>query len=529
MQALTYTLELVEPLLIADPVSGDENSATGLNYIPGSVIRGALAHVFTNGRRVDLSDPQFKRLFFGDVLFLNAYPLIDGQRSLPVPRSWQREKGAGDNDPIFDLANGEPNNRQQLAEVHESFTRLEPLSPTIGKDAREDETADEKPTAHLYAPKRDIRVHILQLDRRKAAQKDASSVYRYEALAAGQRFAGAILARDDDDALHQLAERLPKLIKLGKSRSAGYGAVNITNVGVHSDWCEYMPMATTPSERIVVTLLSDAIVRDPVTGEYSGSLAPLFSGRLLKAFVRTCVVGGFNLAWGLPLPQARAIQAGSVFVFEHSEELFERLKAAESNGIGERRREGFGRIAINWHTDFELHVPKAEPEQDVQDVVLTKEDSIEWQLAQQMVNRIWRAQLDDALRTAISSAKLDSAPQNAQLSRMRVLAREAWRSSNSASLLDVLKKESESPKAMKRHAREQFERSSIIVAGQTQPLIKWLKALAEQPEMVWQILQIDWSRQPQIGGVKPENPDALEYAVRLIDGVLRKAIKQKAE
>ena len=171
---------------------------------------------------------------------------------------------------------------------------------------------------------------------------------------------------------------------------------------------------------------------------------------------------------------------------------------------------------------------KDEPEQKVQDVALT-EGSAEWQLAQRMVNRIWRAQLDDALRTAISSAKLDSAPQNAQLSRMRALAREAWRSSNSASLLDVLKKESESPKAMKRHAREQFERSSIIVAGQTQPLIKWLKALAEQPEMVWQILQIDWSQQPQIGGVKPENPDALEYAVRLIDGVLRKAIKQKAE
>jgi len=43
------------------------------------------------------------------------------------------------------------------------------------------------------------------------------------------------------------------------------------------------------------------------------------------------------------------------------------------------------------------------------------------------------------------------------------------------------------------------------------------------------MLQIDLSQQPQIGGVKPENPDALEYAVRLIDGVLRKAIKQKAE
>jgi len=527
MKALTYTLELLEPLLIANPISGDENSATGLDYIPGNVMRGALAHAFTNGKRGDLSDAQFRSLFFGDAMFLNAYPLVEDQRSLPTPRSWQCEKDAGDFGPIYDLANSEGEERRQLKGLSQPFTCLQSPSVNIGEDEDESEVSKEKPKATMYAPERDVRVHIIQQDRRNAVQENTGSIYRYDALAAGQRFVGAIVAQDDD-VLHQLEKWLANVVKLGKSRSAGYGAVKLTDVRVQPDWREYVPMQATHSERVVVTLLSDVIVHDPTTGAYAGSLAPLFTGKLLKAFARTHVVGGFNLAWGLPLPQAHAIQAGSVFVFEHSDVLLKQLQAAEANGIGERRHDGFGRIAINWHTEPELRMGKDEPEQKVQDVALT-EGSAEWQLAQRMVNRIWRMQLDAALRSAISSAKLTSAPQNAQLSRMRVLAREAWRSSNAALLLDVLKKESESPKAMKRHAREQFERSLIIVAGQTQPLIKWLKTLAEQPDTVWQTLQIDLLRRPQIGGVQAESPNALEYAARLVDGVLRKAAKEGVE
>jgi CRISPR-associated protein Csx10 len=527
MKALTYTLELLEPLLIASPVSGDENSATGLDYIPGSVIRGAVAHAFTNGKRGDLNDASFKRLFFGDVLFLNAYPLIKGERGLPTPRSWHREKDARDTDPIFDLANGEAASNRQLKGLSQPFAHLQLSSPKISEGDQEDEAENEKPQVTVYAPERDVRVHILQEDRRNAVQKESGSIYRYNALAAGQRFGGAIVA-PDESLLNQIEDLLGRIIRLGKSRSAGYGAVQAADLSIQPDWRECAPMQTGQRENIVVTLLSDAIIRDPQTGAYAGSLAPLFGGRLLHTFARTHVVGGFNLAWALPLAQAQAIQAGSVFVFERSDALSAQLQSAEAGGIGERRSDGFGRIAINRHTESEFRFSKAEPRKDIQRVTLTH-GSAEQQLAQQMVNRMWRTQLDGALRNVIGQSKLRSAPKNTQLSRMRVLVREAWRMNNADLIREVLKepdKDGSNRTAMKRQARDQFDKARISLTGSTQRLIDWLKTLADNPQTVWTTLQMDQLKRPEIGGVKAENPDALEYAARLVDGVLRKAAKE---
>lgn len=532
MKALIYTFELLEPLLIANPISGDPNSATGLDYIPGSVVRGALAQAFTGGKRVNLNnDDQFKRLFFGDAYFLNAYPLIEGKRSLPTPRSWHREKDAREGDSVLDLANCDPA-KTQLKGLGQPFALLEAPLPAIAEAETEDEEPPvDKPRATLYVPERDIRVHILQTDRRNAVREGSGDIYRYDALAAGQRFAGAIIAHDDH-VLDRLAKLLGGVLKLGKSRSAGYGAVKTAEVSIQADWREYVPMPTKPGARLVVTLLSDAIVRDPITGAYTGSIAPLFDVGPVNAFVRTHVVGGFNLAWGIPLPQTQAIRAGSVFVFKHSQELLQRLNQAEIKGIGERRNEGFGRVAINWHTAPELRMSVVRSAQNAQqriDSVKLADGSIERQLAQQMVNRMWRVQLDNALRNAIGQSKLEPVPRNAQLSRMRVLVREAWRKDNAQLILDVLKepdKDGSSPKAMKRHARDQFEKSRISLAGSTRRLIDWLRTLADNPQTVWATLQIDQLKPPEIGGVKAENPNALEYVARLVDGVLRKAARE---
>ena len=43
---------------------------------------------------------------------------------------------------------------------------------------------------------------------------------------------------------------------------------------------------------------------------------------------------------------------GSVLIFKNGGDdgqLLNRLKQIESEGIGERRAEGFGRLAFNWH------------------------------------------------------------------------------------------------------------------------------------------------------------------------------------
>ncbi|HLM62371.1 MAG TPA: hypothetical protein VK308_16335, partial [Pyrinomonadaceae bacterium] len=92
MKAITFTVELLEPMLCVG-LEGDPNAGVSLKYIPGSVLRGAIIGKY--GKIRDASATPENELFFnGAVRYLNAYVLIDGKRSLPVPLSWHKEKDA---------------------------------------------------------------------------------------------------------------------------------------------------------------------------------------------------------------------------------------------------------------------------------------------------------------------------------------------------------------------------------------------------------------------------------------------------
>ncbi|MDX9955153.1 MAG: CRISPR-associated RAMP protein Csx10, partial [Anaerolineae bacterium] len=83
MKALTYQLRLLEPVLVSQAETGEENSAIGLPFVPGSAVRGALAARYAQAHpQGDLAeDPATRALFLdGTVTFLNAYPAPDGRR-----------------------------------------------------------------------------------------------------------------------------------------------------------------------------------------------------------------------------------------------------------------------------------------------------------------------------------------------------------------------------------------------------------------------------------------------------------------
>jgi CRISPR-associated protein Csx10 len=543
MKALNFTIETLEPLLVANPVSGDENSATGLDYIPGSVIRGALATIFTKGRKTSLADDGvFKALFFGEAYFLNAYPLLQDQRSLPTPLSWYRSKDAIERDPLLNLAIIAPKDipNTSLKRVAQPFAAIQPPQVPWDQDEQDEQDADSQQTpakVWLTKPDRHVSVHIQQNDRLNVVQSGSGTVYRYDALPAGEQFRGVILSNSAQN-LEKLKGLLTNTaLKLGKSRSAGYGAVLIeVEPQTQDDWQELTPMsavAADPTE-VSVTLLSDAIVRNPETGAFTASLAPLFDGNLLRKFARTHIVGGFNQAWGLPLPQARAIQAGSVFVFERTPSLMEQLQKAQADGVGERCVDGFGRISVDWHVVRQIEIATPTRQEKPKEHRLTA-GTPDHALAQLMANRIRRAQLDAALRNAIGRSRIDPPMNNAQLSRIRVLAREAWRQNNAHTLGEMLKepdgKKDGAPgraktTGMKRAARDQFERSRISTIGSTKTLLTWLQTLAADPMQVWNELEMSYLIRPNIGGAIAEDPPALEYMARLIDGVLRRAAKE---
>ena len=77
--------------------------------------------------------------------------------------------------------------------------------------------------------------------------------------------------------------------------------------------------------------------------------------KLCSSYTRTEVIGGYNSHLRLPRQQWPAIASGSVFAFEIEKSLDqERLLQLEHNGLGLRKGEGYGRIAVNRQSNLQL-------------------------------------------------------------------------------------------------------------------------------------------------------------------------------
>lgn len=70
--------------------------------------------------------------------------------------------------------------------------------------------------------------------------------------------------------------------------------------------------------------------------------------RLIRCYTTPLTRGGFQGAWGLPKETDMAVQAGGVFLYEVNdlEGWAARLQHLEEMGVGNRRAEGFGQVRI---------------------------------------------------------------------------------------------------------------------------------------------------------------------------------------
>lgn len=503
MKALLVDLIAQQPLLLTHPGGGEENSAVSYSYIPGSVLRGLLVGCYLNASpKADLAgDPEARVLFFdGTVRFLNAYPRYgQHERMLPVPHSWYQDKeeqGAGSGE-FHDFAVEEPDDDDiQWKGFRIPFCRL-------GSSK-----------AYLYRPSPHVATHNATQGPRGQKGKDQSTVFRYEAIAAGEHFRGVILSEDESalDCLQKLLKR-QQAYHLGGSRNAGYGRVCLKAMTIVEGWQEYPASDEEVDGKVIVTLLSDTILRD-TNGQIRSDISVVLRQRPEHSFQRVKIVGGFNRKWGLPLPQAHALAAGSVYVLDAASTDLNALRQLEREGIGARREEGFGRLAINWHTadrnDWERWSPKSEApdHRPLSDASRT--------LARKMATRRLRSTLDTTLTERVQRMTISSPPENAQLSRLRVVLREAWHRNEPDLLIRHLQD-------LTRDTTGQFRKARI----EDQTLLKWLEqGFQEQP--VWPYFSSD---QQRIASEEAElTPEIrLEYHVRLADALLRKTTKEKKE
>jgi len=543
MTVLTFVLTAEQPLLMTSlQGQGDPNSSRSFDYIPGSVIRGALIGRYKqSSNTLDIRNVAVRRMFFdGATCFLHGYPYIevapeDYRRSLPLPRSWFREKTEDDLQDVRDLSVA-PALRLKAVEDDSSedtegeALRWEPLNELKQPKAVGDgfcwQHAGRQP--RRYVVEKQINIHNARDRRLGRAVEGSGAVFRYITIAPGQSFQAAIICPDE-----QMANNIKKLLEpptlwIGGSRSAGYGQVRIGKIEYHTQWNE---VGAAPTQRpatageLHLTLLSDLIWRDSA-GQYSGTLPvdtiatalglslSSLSDEKEQSFKATTQLGGFNRTWGLPLPQTLALAAGSNFVFKVDVQPDAGLvEALEVHGLGERRAEGFGRVAINWRpgqAQFGVEATTIWIE-NTADVASAPQGEAK-RIAQLMAKRMMRQRLERELTDRVERYRI--APgvlTNTQLSRLRSAARRAHASGQMVLLKTLLQNLTQS-------TRRAYESARIG----NEKLFTWLETRVNTPTT-------DWKNTRDVivaGETVRADAFAMEYTLRLIMAVARLAVKE---
>jgi CRISPR-associated protein Csx10 len=208
----------------------------------------------------------------------------------------------------------------------------------------------------------------------KSQRVAEGDLYEYITLEAGQWFVGEL---DCDANYWQPLQSLTGLkvgeicpVRVGKATRRGYGLLHL--ILLDMDESEPSPWITKPitarisesdiqenSLTFSLLLLTDAIVTDK-WGRYSAGFASSWLAKVLglhvkqvqieKQFVKQQPQDGFNTHRRMPRWRDQTIAAGSVAqvtLTGVNKDVLSQLADLEREGIGLRRHEGFGRIAIN--------------------------------------------------------------------------------------------------------------------------------------------------------------------------------------
>jgi CRISPR-associated protein Csx10 len=510
MISLFITLKLETPLLITGLGNGEENSSQSLPFIPGSALRGALVSQYASKSTGLRADPLAEQLFFsGKVRFLNAYPLDQsGNRMLPIPASWRVQKGD-------DLKKAE------VADL--ALTSDQDKNKVIGQPYRGTNTGQ---GVYVFEPDEELAIHIASQGR-GTVKAGESTVFQYQSLARGQSFVALIVADDKND-LDKVEEYLKPntWLYLGRSRSAGYGKVLIENVK-REDKQETesadMPVTT-------ITLLSDTILRDEhgqPTHDLDGYLIRHLNKAIKheSAFIHSTETGGFNRKWKLPLPQMPALGMGSVFVYPREQFTTSEINDLVQTGIGERRVDGFGRIAVNWHDAKTQTLVEADP------VVATTKHPLSpasKKLAQTMSERLLRRALDLNLITEANRYSIKGNITNHQLARLRSLLRQAIDGENKE--FKVIETFFAS---LKKTAEDQWQKTRLYQgSGLTGTRLRlWVNERLEKKDGL-HFLKLDKETDvPSVAGLRASLTEQLrrEYTLRLMEAVIDHVMRAHKE
>jgi CRISPR-associated protein Csx10 len=385
-------------------------------------------------------------------------------------------------------------------------------------------------------------------------------VFRYEALAPRQTLRAHVLVSERG------AEILKNLlgdgaaIALGKSRTAGYGRAQakcVSDAASLDGWNELGdPVASAAADgKWRLTLLSDALLRD-AGGRQSASgdavkaaLADALGVAVDKIvvtprYVTVRTVGGFNRTWGLPLAQATAARMGSEYEVESDALTAEQARQLEQHGIGERRADGFGRIALR-PAGGAATLAETKGGEAASSKKTLAVDAPGRKTAEVMLERMLRHMLDRKVtEKALQISEYVKRPTVSQLKRLQAIVRNELTEVVRANGESVkVAKAGESTVRLKNYMTHLGQRPSIkrlFDAGRLPTVVKsgastaslneWLDhRFSENDDEIDTLLGMKDEKLPEIGGVQAKMTTHLrrEYSLRLVHAVLGLAAKNK--
>lgn len=326
---LRFVLENCAPVRIANDETSQHGQTDTLKYIPGSTLRGLVINsLISQGEKFE----KYKRqIFSSQVQFMNAYLMVNGKELIPSLKGFYEDKK-------------ECTGKKQIENVVMNDVAPGTKRASLGHYCYIDDSCI------FYT---DVQTgEDLNINMGKDGNK---TVFLSQYIRKDQRFAGYINFSDDiDEELISLIEQVfHGIVYIGNKRSSGYGACRCIEINRK----EGMPYGDVrkvqTSDAFFLVLLSDMVMVNEY-GEMAGLHLPelereLGCGKLTVLRCATSIreVNGYNRIWKGNVPSAVMYEAGSVFYIKASGKVEEeKLYKLQKKGIGIRRNEGFGQIAV---------------------------------------------------------------------------------------------------------------------------------------------------------------------------------------
>lgn len=319
MRELKFEITFKSPIIL-QASSNTQGKINSLDFIPGSAFLGMAAS------RYGSFNDRFKIFHSGAVRFCDASPIKDGKEFFKIPLSYFHEK----------LDDGKIYNHHLLNDSEfKKFTQLKQMRSGYLNEKNEQLGLDiDFSQKSAY-------------DKNKRRSMD-SQMYGYEAFRAGMkwRFSVKFEPSVSDDDVNLVKETLERSTRLGKSKSAEYGAVEIKFIGENTDKIQTF----TPPENYTFIYAKSRLALIDKCGNPSYDVKYILPNLdddkvdYEKTQIRISNFTPYNGARATKDYERACINKGSVIALKN---LSEKQMAELKRGVGAYLSEGFGEVLIN--------------------------------------------------------------------------------------------------------------------------------------------------------------------------------------